>query len=114
MDRNRRKGRLGNFGRSSLSFDQLIDQFLSSEGRDRKELLKKVIAGDPTPRQAARLAPTLRDPSPRVAARITALLARHHLREIFEQQLVGLKPGKIAILRSHFEKISKTAGEKNP
>lgn len=89
-----------------MNLDQLIEQYLGSQGRARKELLKKVLAGDPDPRQATRLAPTLRDPSPRVSARITALLARHQLREVFEQQLVGLKPGKLAILRSKFEKIS--------
>ena len=88
-----------------MSLDQLIDQFLASEGRARKELLKKVLAGDPDPRQATRMAPTLRDPSPRVSARVTALLARHQLRDVFAQQLVGLKPGKIAILRSQFDKI---------
>ncbi|MEC9475555.1 MAG: hypothetical protein VX764_00805 [Planctomycetota bacterium] len=90
-----------------MNLDELIERYLASEGRDRKKLLKQVLAGDPGPRQATRLAPTLRDPSPRVAARITALLARHQLREVFEQQLVGLKPGKLAILRGHFDKIAK-------
>lgn len=84
----------------------LIEQYLASEGRARKELLKRVLAAKPDSADATRLAPTLRDPSPRVAARITALLARHQLRDVFEQQLGGLKSGKIAILRGHFEKIA--------
>lgn len=84
----------------------MIEQYLASSGRERKELLKRVLAGDPCLEQATRLAPTLRDPSPRVSARITALLARHQLREVFEKQLVGLKPGKQALLRRHFDKIA--------
>ncbi len=88
--------------------DDLIEQYLASEGRARKVLLKRVLSGQPDPSEATRLAPTLRDPSPRVAARITALLARHQLRDVFEQQLEGLKPGKIAILRGHFEKIARS------
>ena len=53
-------------------------------------------------------APALRDPSPRVAARITSLLARHGLEEELERQLVGLKPGKIELLRGHYRRIARS------
>ena len=84
--------------------DDLIARFLASDGRGRKALLKEIL---PTADEAAarRLAPALRDPSPRVAARITALLARFGLEDELERQLLGLKPGKITLLRQHFRRI---------
>ncbi|MGE3164067.1 MAG: hypothetical protein AB7O52_04130 [Planctomycetota bacterium] len=36
------------------------------------------------------------------------MLARFGLREAFEAQLVGLKPGKVSILRRHFDRIEGT------
>ena len=48
----------------------------------------------------------MRDPSPKISARIVALLARHGLRELFESLLLGLKPGKVEILRRHYDRIS--------
>ena len=83
----------------------LMAKYLDSRGRERKALLKEILALGPGVEEARVMAPTLRDPSPRVAARVTALLARHRLRQLFEKQLVNLKPGKIQILRGHFNKI---------
>ena len=88
-----------------MSPEDLLEKYLESRGRERKALLKEVLALGPGVDEARVMAPTLRDPSPRVAARVTALLARHRLRELFEEQLVNLKPGKIQILRGHFNKI---------
>ncbi|MEE2857148.1 MAG: hypothetical protein VX949_07110 [Planctomycetota bacterium] len=96
-----------------MTMDDLIDGVLTSRGREQKKLLKQVFALDPGKEEAIRLAPALRDPSPRVSARITALLARHRLLELFEQQLEGLKPGKISILRAHFDRISARGDDQN-
>ena len=96
-----------------MTLDDLIEGVLTSRGREQKNLLKQAIALDPGKEAAIRLAPALRDPSPRVSARITALLARHQLRELFEKQLDGLKPGKISILRAHFDKISARGEDQN-
>ncbi len=96
-----------------MTLDELIDAVLTSRGREQKNLLKQVIALDPGKEAAIRLAPALRDPSPRVSARVTALLARHQLLELFEKQLDGLKPGKISILRAHFDKISQSGKNQN-
>ena len=85
--------------------EDLMARYLAASGRERKALLKEVLALDPGVDEATVMAPTLRDPSPRVAARVTALLARHRLRDLFEKQLVNLKPGKIQLLRGHFNKI---------
>lgn len=83
---------------------ELIERFLAADRRGRHALLKQL-----TPHlerdDVARIAPALRDPSPRTAARITALLARHQLDELFESLLANLKPGKISILRSQYEKL---------
>ena len=84
--------------------DDLVARFLAADGRTRKQLLKELLPGaDAT--TARRLAPALRDPSPRVAARITSLLARYGLEDELERQLVGLKPGKIELLRRHYRRI---------
>ncbi len=90
-----------------MSLDELVEKFLQATGRERKELLKQLLALDPGPDAVSKMAPTLRDGSPRVAARVTALLARHQMRDLFEVQLRGLKAGKIKLLRGHFDKISR-------
>ena len=84
--------------------DALIGRFLTADSRERKKLLPR-LRPHLTRVDVERIAPTLRDPSPRIAARVTSLLARHHLDGLFESLLVGLKPGKAQILRSHYAKI---------
>ena len=84
--------------------------FLRAEGRERRRLLRELSPSLELD-DVIRIAVALRDPSPKLAARITSLLARHDLEEHFEAQLHGLKPGKIAILRRHFEKIRKKTGQ---
>lgn len=91
-----------------MSDPEEIDRFLAADGRLRKKLLKDLLPG--LDREGARrLAPVIRDPSPRVAARVTALLARHGLKEEFEKQLTDLKVGKIQVLRAQFTRISGNA-----
>ena len=87
------------------SVDHLIDLLLAADGREQKTLLKSVIAGL-LPRHLPRVAPLIRENSPRVAARITSILARHGRDDLFEQNLAGLKPGKITILRAQFARLS--------
>ena len=82
----------------------LIERFLAGDGRERKALLKE-LAPHLERDDVVRIAPALRDPSPRIAARITSLLARHELEEELEKNLVGLKPGKIALLRAAFARV---------
>ena len=85
--------------------ESLIEGFLAGDGRERRAILKELrplLDRD----DVARIAPALRDSSPKIAARVVSLLARHELREVFEAQLGGLKPGKIDILRRHYEKIA--------
>ncbi len=84
--------------------DALIERFLRADSRERKKLLPR-LRPHLTRADVERIAPTLRDPSPRIAARVTSLLARHQLDGLFESLLVGLKPGKAQILRSHYSKI---------
>lgn len=82
----------------------LIEQFLQADSRARKKLLPEL-----RPRLdrdgVIAIAETVRDPSPRISSRVTSLLARHGLDELFESQLTGLKPGKIDILRRHFDRL---------
>lgn len=85
--------------------DDPIETFLAADDRERKRLLRAVLT-DTDRATAARLAPALRGKSPRVAARITSLLARHGLEEEFERQLIGLRPGKIDLLRGQFRRIA--------
>lgn len=88
-----------------MSATDEIDRFLAADGRARKKLLKELLPG--LDREGARrLAPVIRDPSPRVAARVTALLARHGLKEEFEKQLTDLKAGKVQLLKAQFNRIS--------
>ena len=61
--------------------------------------------------EAGKVAETIRDPSPRVSSRVTSLLARHALDELFEKHLVGLKPGKIDILRRHYDRLRRGDGD---
>ena len=91
-----------------------IEAFLAADGRERKKLLKEILPDATTAEDACALAPALRDPSPRVAARITALLARHGLSEELEKQLVGLKPGKIQLLRGQFRRIANEQAGNDP
>ncbi len=88
----------------------LIDRFLAGGGRERRAILKQ-LRPQLEREDVIRIAPTLRDSSPKVAARVVALLARHQLREVFEANLEGLKPGKIEILRRHFERILNRSGD---
>lgn len=85
--------------------DSLITQFLAATARERRVILQRLRPQLET-EDVIRIAPALRDSSPKIAARVVALLARHHLRDELERQLVGLKPGKIDILRRHYEKIA--------
>lgn len=84
---------------------ELLRRFVAASGRERREVFKALKPHlDPDDLEAIAFA--LRDPSPKLSSRITALLARHGRRDLFEAQLDGLKPGKIAILRGHFDKIA--------
>ncbi len=81
-----------------------IERFLAATSRERKKLLQELrplLDRD----GVAAIAEAIRDPSPRVSSRVTSLLAKHGLDELFESRLAGLKPGKIEILRRHFEKL---------
>ncbi|MEM7163896.1 MAG: hypothetical protein AAF581_00445 [Planctomycetota bacterium] len=86
--------------------EALIERFLAGDGRQRRAVLKELrpllLRED-----VERIAPALRDPSPKIAARVVSLLARHDLIDCFEAQLAGLKPGKIDILRRHYDRIAK-------
>jgi hypothetical protein len=93
-----------------LTAHDLIRRFLEAEGREKKSLLKELLQHSLTREQVTELAPAIRDPSPRVSSRITSLLARWHLKEVFEEQLKGLKPGKQSLLRGHFLKLSGPGG----
>ncbi len=84
--------------------NQLLARFLEANGRERRALFRELVPLLEL-EDVRRIACTIRDPSPKLSARVTALLARHGLREEFEAQLPGLKPGKIDILRRHFGKI---------
>ncbi len=88
----------------TASQDELVTRFLDAEGRERKKLLKEILSF--ADREVAiRIAKVIRDPSPRVAARVTSLLARNDLNDLFESLLIGLKPGKVSLLRAHYKKI---------
>ena len=89
---------------TNIDKEALIEQFLAGDGRERKSLLK-ILTPVLDREDLIRIAPVIRDPSPRVCARVTSLLARHGLRDVFEQNLHGLKAGKIAVLRGSFERI---------
>lgn len=83
----------------------LIEQFLAGDGRERRAVLKE-LRPLLEREDVERIAPTLRDSSPKIAARVVSLMARHNLGDLLEQLLVGLKPGKIDILRRHYQKMS--------
>ena len=111
MDRDSGQGQWRLAGSAEVSIDEKIRSFLESEGREKKQILKELLKESLTQEQVKALAPAIRDPSPRVSSRITSLLARWHLRDLFEEQLSGLKPGKQSLLRNHFSKISQKAKE---
>ncbi len=90
---------------SQLDKETLIERFLAGSARDRRQLLK-ALRPQLEAQDVIRIAPVMRDPSPKISARIVALLARHGLRELFESLLLGLKPGKVEILRRHYDRIS--------
>lgn len=98
---------------SGTKSDETIQSFLAATGRDKKEILKLLLVMELTRDQEALLAPAVRDRSPRVCARVTSLLARNDLRDRFEEQLEGLKPGKVMILRSQFEKLHRNDDQKD-
>ena len=87
-----------------------LDTFLAADDRARKQLLKDLFPRIETAEEVRVLAPALRDPSPRVAARVTSLLAKFGLEEELERQLVGLKPGKVQLLRGQFQRLMKDRG----
>lgn len=90
---------------------ELLRRFVAASGRERREIFKAL-----KPHLAAEdmeaIAFAVRDPSPKLSSRVTALLARHGRRDLFEAQLGGLRPGKIAILRGTFRKIA--GGDPDP
>ena len=82
-----------------------LEQFLAADDRTRKQLLKDLFPRIESAEEVRTIAPALRDPSPRMAARVTSLLAKFGLEEELEKQLVGLKPGKVQLLRGQFQRI---------
>ncbi len=87
---------------------QQLEAFLAASGREKREIFKtlrtQLVAAD-----VERIAIAIRDPSPKLSARVTSLLARHGREDLLEKHLVGLKPGKIAILRGKFQRIASAA-----
>ncbi len=87
----------------------LIDRFLAAESREKKKLLQELRPHLDRDGVIA-IAVAIRDPSPRISSRVTSLLAKHALDDVFEEQLAGLKPGKIDVLRTQYARLRKGEG----